>query len=707
VLAAPAFAVAGDFLPAPTSPEAAGSNPFSIAVGDFNRDGKQDQAIANQSSDNVTILLGDGSGNFTGAATSPEAAGDGPVSVAVGDFDANGKDDLAVANRFSNNVTILLGDGSGNFSAAATSPEAAGTSPLSVAVGDFDANGTDDLAVGNASSNNVTILLGDGSGDFSAAATSPEAAGDSPVSVAVGDFNGDGKQDQAVANQSSDNVTILLGDGSGNFTTAATSPEAAGGVPGSVAVGDFDRNGKDDLAVANRFSNNVTILLGDGSGNFTTAATSPEAAGHVPSSVAVGDFDANGKDDLAVANQPFDNVTILLGDGSGDFTAAATSPEAAGAGPVSVAVGDFDRNGKDDLAVANRFSNDVTILLGGAHGLDLTTAGTGSGFVDSSPAGIDCGRNIAGHADCTESYADATPVTLTAHPSANTDFAGFTGGGCSTSPCTVTLDADKSVDAAFTLKQRTLTVSRSGTGGGTVTGTGIDCGGAGHTDCTETVADGTQITLTATAAANSDFAGFTGGGCSTSPCTVTLDADKSVDAAFTLKRHSLAVVRSGEGSGSVSSSPAGIDCPSDCDEAFDEGSSVTLTADPDPGSGFAGFSGAGCAGDTTTCTITVGSGDAVIDVHFTDKAPPETEITRVPVNPRPERTHFNFRSSEPGSTFECQLDEGAPKPCDSPVVYRRLTRSRHTFSVFAIDRFGNADTSAATASFRVRRARGH
>ena len=366
-----------NFTAPPTSPEAVGTNPVSAAVGDFNNDGYVDQAIANSFSSNVTILLGDGTGDFTTAAASPEPAGIQPTSVAVGDFDANGKDDLAVANFGSANVTILLGDGTGNFTAAGTSPEAAGTGPVSVAVGDFDANGKDDLAVANFTSNNVTILLGDGTGNFTAAGTSPEAVGTNPRSVAVGDFDGNGKDDLAVANEDSDNVSILLGDGTGNFGPAGGSPETVGDRPNSVAIGDFDANGKDDLAVANLSSNNVTILLGDGSGNFTAAGASPEAVGGSPNSVAIGDFDANGKDDLAVANAGSQNVTILLGDGTGNFSAAATSPEAVGSNPQSVVVGDFYRNGKDDLAVANYFSHNVTILLGGDTTAPNTTIDTG------------------------------------------------------------------------------------------------------------------------------------------------------------------------------------------------------------------------------------------------------------------------------------------------------------------------------------------
>jgi len=205
--------------------------------------------------------LGDGMGGFTQPAGSPVGVGAGPFSVAVSDFNLDGKPDLATANQNSNTVTILLGDGMGGFTQPAGSPVGVGALPLSVAVGDFNLDGQPDLAVANAGSDNVTILLGDGMGGFTQAAGSPVGVGALPLSVAVGDFNLDGKPDLAVANTSSNNVTILLGDGAGSFTQPAGSPVTAGDTPRSVAVGDFNLDGKPDLATANTGSNNVTILL--------------------------------------------------------------------------------------------------------------------------------------------------------------------------------------------------------------------------------------------------------------------------------------------------------------------------------------------------------------------------------------------------------------------------------------------------------------
>jgi len=334
---------------------AAGNFPASVAVGDFNADGRPDLAVANQGSSNVSILLGNGGGGGTFQAAVNYAAGSGPVSVAVGDFNGDGSPDLAVPNGNSATVSILLGNAPPNAGTfAAPVNYAAGSIPRSVAVGDFNADGRPDLAVVNSNSANVSILLGNGDGTFLPAVN--YAAGIGPVFVAVGDFNADGQPDLATAN-SGNNVSILLGNGNGTFQGPVN--YSVGTSPQSVAVGDFNADGWPDLAVANANGNNVSILLGNANGTFQPAVN--YAAGTSPRSVAVGDFNADGRPDLAVANFSSDNVSILLGNLSGTFQPAVNY--AAGSGPRSVAVGDFNGDGSPDLAVANFNSNNVSVLL--------------------------------------------------------------------------------------------------------------------------------------------------------------------------------------------------------------------------------------------------------------------------------------------------------------------------------------------------------
>jgi hypothetical protein len=336
---------------------------MGVAVGDFNGDGTLDLVVANELSNNVSVLLGNSDGTFQPAVN--YAVGWYPVSVAVGDFNGDGILDLAVANYGGNNVSVLLGYGDGTFQAAVN--YAAGAYPWSVTVGDFNGDGKLDLAVANSAqpsgTSSVSVLLGKGDGTFTNAPGSPFAVGTNPNCVAVGDFNGDGKLDLAVTNGGSNNVSVLLGKGDGTFRNAPGSPIAVGTNPYGVAVGDFNGDGKLDLAVANSAetggTSSVSVLLGKGDGTFQGPAN--YAAGTWPQSVAVGDFNGDGKLDLAVGNYGSNNVSLLLGNGDGTFQGAVNY--AAGSGPYPVAVGDFDGDGRMDLAVGNMLSSNVSILL--------------------------------------------------------------------------------------------------------------------------------------------------------------------------------------------------------------------------------------------------------------------------------------------------------------------------------------------------------
>src|SRR5437667_101518 len=236
----------------------AGSNPTSAAVGDFNGDGKLDLAVANAGSKNVSVLLGNGDGTFKAPVN---FGAPGPQSVAVGDFNGDGKLDLAVTNA---GVSILLGNGDGAFRAPVT--YATGNSPSSVAVGDFNRAGKVDLVVANLVNNSggagsMGVLLGNGDGTFQPVAN--YGLGSNPDSVAIGDFNGDGKLDLAVANSGGygnpASMKLLLGNGNGTFQPALEFVGAGSPNPSSLAVGGFIGHGRLDVAVAD--GSTVATLL--------------------------------------------------------------------------------------------------------------------------------------------------------------------------------------------------------------------------------------------------------------------------------------------------------------------------------------------------------------------------------------------------------------------------------------------------------------
>jgi hypothetical protein len=303
-----------------TSPTfATGLNPHGLAVGDFNGDGHADVAVANQSSNTVSILLGNGDGTFQ--PKTDFATGTGPVAVAARDFNGDGKLDLAVINSGSNSLSILLGNGDGTFQAKTdtTLP----ITPQSLTVGDFNGDGKVDIVVGGATANtaDMTVMLGNGNGTFQAPVTTVTAtvAGTfvgGAVSVQNGDFNGDGRADLVVVNNldttslvavrfgfttvhnsNPGTASVFLGNGDGTFQAPNTLK--AGTSPGSVAVGDFNGDGRLDFAVN---GGSLTIFSNSNGGNFSASLLSGSTGG----TVTAGDFNGDGITDLFTTSKVFD-----------------------------------------------------------------------------------------------------------------------------------------------------------------------------------------------------------------------------------------------------------------------------------------------------------------------------------------------------------------------------------------------------------------
>jgi trimeric autotransporter adhesin len=305
--------------------------------------------------------------------TSPTfAVGSVPVGAAVGDFNGDGKSDIAVVNQGSNTVSVLLGNGNGTF--APKTDYATGTTPVGVAVGAFNGDGKLDLAVVNQVAHSISILLGNGDGTFLAKTDVPLPL--APYALTVGDFNGDGKADIAVTTQNStvsaptDDVTLLLGNGNGTFQApvnivadsfAAFQNVNAGG-HSSIQTADLNGDGRLDLVVVNNkdtwalvgraqsrttfpAAGTVSVLLGNGDGTFQ--APRIFAVGVGANSVAVGDFNGDGHPDFAVSNNNSTFVNVFTNTGVGNFTSATLN---IGTVPSStLAAGDFNGDGASDL----------------------------------------------------------------------------------------------------------------------------------------------------------------------------------------------------------------------------------------------------------------------------------------------------------------------------------------------------------------------
>ena len=336
----------------------AGRSPWAIAAADLNKDGKLDLVVTNDTSGNfrstVSVLLGNGDGTFQAAAA--YKVGPAPTSVAIGDFNHDGKLDLAVASATGNPtgygmVTVLLGNGDGTFQAGVN--YSAGHAPWYVVTADFNLDGKLDLAVANPGAGGkgyVAVLLGNGDGSFQK--PMKYNAGGEPTGLAVGDFNGDGNLDLAAADNCSCQrgaVSVLLGKGNGTFQPAVS--YALSSRSGFLASGDLNGDGKLDLVAVQSTSDAVSVLLGNGDGTFQPAKYYSVDRG--PSAVAISDLNGDGILDLATANETSGDVSVLVGNADGTFQAASNFAIGGAPLPLGIAVGDLNGDKKIDLAVAD------------------------------------------------------------------------------------------------------------------------------------------------------------------------------------------------------------------------------------------------------------------------------------------------------------------------------------------------------------------
>src|SRR5262245_60451837 len=364
------------FLPPVTFP--VGVAPRAVTVADFNRDGKPDLAVVNTgpvststSQGSVSVLLGNGSRSFQPAVTTAVLNPAG-TSVVSGDFNGDGLPDVALttaANGVNPAVEVLLGKGDGSFQTNHLVLPV-GPTPLSVAAGDFDGNGALDLVTAN-SQGTVSVLLGNGGGSFRPRID--VTVGGAPRAVAVGDFNGDGRLDVAAAKQLSETVSVLLGHGDGTFAVPLVF--AASGqdfTPSSMAVGDVNGDGRADLVInsiggLDSVIAQLGVLLGNGDGTFRAPIFEGPGTTGGEGDVALADFNNDGRLDVAVGGQAAlpDGLTVNTGNGDGTFGVPFQSPQSFSTGgndPLGVAAADLNGDGRPDLVAANTSSSSVGVL---------------------------------------------------------------------------------------------------------------------------------------------------------------------------------------------------------------------------------------------------------------------------------------------------------------------------------------------------------
>ncbi len=330
-----------------------GPNQINVAIGDFNRDGKQDFASAHEGGSNtISIRLGNGLGGFSG--NTEVQVGSHPYNLAIGDFNRDGKQDLAVTCQGGNLVSICMGDGTGGFSSGAS--HGVGRTPIGIAIADFNEDGRQDFVTCNLNFHSSSVRFGNGLGSFTG---NTEVSVDSfPYSIVAGDFNSDGHVDFATVSGTRSRIAIRLGDGAGHFSSGT--PVPVGSYPYGIAAGDFNNDGNQDLVASNFVSNTLSVRFGDGAGHFSGNTEVPVGDGAY--SVTAGNLNGDGNLDLASVNY-FDNtVSIKLGDGLGHFSG--NTLLSTGSYPITIAVGEFNNDRKPDIIVSNYNDHSVSIMLG-------------------------------------------------------------------------------------------------------------------------------------------------------------------------------------------------------------------------------------------------------------------------------------------------------------------------------------------------------
>ncbi len=351
----------GTFQPQRVDP--VGPGPIGLVVADLTGDGIPDIVTANTFGADISVLVGNGDGTFQSGQTFP--AGDGPGSIAAVDLNGDGKPDLLVSNTYYGTASVLLGNGDGTFQPPQS--YATGPGPDWVVAANFNDSGTFDLVAAN-SDGTLSLLPGNGNGTFGPRQVLPGSFPGEPV---VGDLNGDGKPDIAVAGGGA--VSVLLGNGDGTFQTPtpATAP-AVGLIPYAVTVADLTGDGRSDIITANINDDSVSVLLQNSDGTFETRQTFPTGSGTGPAAVTVADLTGDGISDLIVADYHSNSVSVLMGNGDGTFRAPQIF--AVGDSPNDVTVADLRNDGKEDIISANKSSNTISVLLGNGDGIFQTQA---------------------------------------------------------------------------------------------------------------------------------------------------------------------------------------------------------------------------------------------------------------------------------------------------------------------------------------------
>ncbi|CAF4606681.1 unnamed protein product [Rotaria socialis] len=344
-----------------------GSKPESLVAHDFNNDGRLDIIVVNAGTDDLVILLGCGNGSFTTTKRLSTGENSNPIAIILADINKDGRTDIVVVNHAHDTIGVLFGYGNLTFSTLYSYSTGIDSGPKSIAAGDFNSDGRIDIVVGNYGTSSISIFLGNEKESFITQMNYSTGYQSWPACITVGDFNGDNQLDFAVSNHNLNDVGIFLGYGNGSFAPITTYSTGHGSSPRFLDTGDFNNDGKLDIAVANYGTNNIVVLFGYGDGTFLLGIAYRTGIGSSPCGLAIGDFNKDSILDIAVANYKSNDISIFLANGTDLYAGVTSHSMGDGAHPISIAIDDLNNDGLADIAVANYGTDNVGILLGSGH----------------------------------------------------------------------------------------------------------------------------------------------------------------------------------------------------------------------------------------------------------------------------------------------------------------------------------------------------
>lgn len=593
-----------------------------VAVGDVNGDKKLDVLYTKGDNQSGTLAVALGNGDGTLQTPTGYTLGRMPDSVAVGDLNGDGFADIAVSHTLYNNfVSVLLNYGDGTFLPRVD--YAAGYAGLAttVAMADLDADHDLDLVVTNGGEKTISVLRNNGNGTFQSKVD--YITGLASFDLAFGDLDSNGSLDIAVSvGAGSNGGALLFNDGTGNFPTIR---RLTWGLQ-AVTVGDIDGDGHPDIATSDLLStipNTLATLRNAGNGSFPNRVGLAPSADSQTKSLTLVDLDKDNRSEL-IAADAFSGVKIFANKGDGTYREPVGYLVGNNDAAYAIATGDMNGDGKIDLitTLRGKVGNRVTVLLNTSTSPILTLSSAPNfaaqtvgktglpesiTITNTSDSGVTLG-SITASGDFAVTI-DECPVQLAKGASCSVSISfSPTALGERTGQFTV---ATQSLTESFavTLKAYAvqavyaLSVNTSGNGGGIVSSSpqGINC----PDTCNFEYADGSIVTLTASADSNNAFAGWSGACTGTSnTCQIKMDAAKEVNANFQtipVGNSILTVILGGTGNGVVTSSPSGIKCGNTCAHQFKLNKTVKLVAKPAANSVFVGWGGA-CNG-TKSCTL--------------------------------------------------------------------------------------------------------